>query len=74
MMKKTPKTYIAPTAEPILLAPLEALAAPDISDEDSRALNKWGFNNWNSNAVPTASVKGSNRTLWGEDGKIYKIQ
>lgn len=70
MMKKTPKTYIAPTAEPILLAPQEALAASGISDEDSRALNKWGFNKWKGSVIPTASVKGSNHTYWGEDGKI----
>lgn len=72
MMNNVKKTYIAPTAEPILLAPQEALAAPGISDEDSRALNKWGFNKWGFNAVQNASVTGSNRTYWGEDGKIYK--
>ena len=66
MMKKTPKTYIAPTAEPILLAPQEALAAaPGSTQDDNIALKKWGFN-----AVKNASVKGSNRTYWGEDGKI----
>ena len=74
MMNNVKKPYTAPTAEPILLAPLEALAAPAISDEDSRALNKWGFNKWGYNAVQNASVKGSNRTCWGEDGKIYNIQ
>ena len=67
MMKTIKKTYIAPTAEPILLAPLEALAAPDSSSDDNIALKKWGFN-----AVKNASVTGSNRTYWGEDGKIYK--
>ena len=69
MMKKTTKTYIAPTAEPILLAPLEALAAPGSTPDDNIALKKWGYN-----AVQNASVKGSNRTYWGEDGKIYNIQ
>ena len=72
MMNNIKKTYIAPTAEPILLAPLEALAAPGISDEDSRALNKWGFNKWKGSVISNASVTGSNRTYWGEDGKIYK--
>lgn len=67
MMNNVKKTYIAPTAEPILLAPLEALATSDSSSDDIIALKKWGFN-----AVQNASVKGSNRTYWGEDGKIYK--
>lgn len=67
MMKTIKKPYIAPTAEPILLAPLEALAAPDSSSDDNIALKKWGFN-----AVKNASVTGSNRTYWGEDGKIRK--
>lgn len=67
MMKTIKKTYIAPTAELILLAPLEALAAPDSTQDDNIALKKWGFN-----AVKNASVTGSNRTYWGEDGKIYK--
>lgn len=66
MMNNVKKTYIAPTAEPILLAPLEALAAPGSTPDDNIALKKWGFN-----AVPNASVTGSNRTYWGEDGKIY---
>ena len=67
MMKTIKKTYIAPTAELILLAPLEALAAPDSTQDDNIALKKWGFN-----AVKNASVTGSNRTYWGDDGKIYK--
>lgn len=67
MMKTIKKPYTAPTAEPILLAPLEALAAPDSTQDDNIALKKWGFN-----AVKNASVTGSNRTYWGEDGKIYK--
>lgn len=67
MMKKTTKTYIAPTAEPILLAPLEALSTSGSTQDDNIALKKWGFN-----AVKNASVTGSNRTYWGEDGKIYK--
>lgn len=68
MMKTIKKPYIAPTAEPILLAPLEALAAaPGSTPGDNIALEKWNFN-----AVKNASVKGSNLTYWGEDGKIYK--
>lgn len=69
MMNNVKKTYIAPTAEPILLAPLEALANQALSNGDEIALNKWNFN-----AVKNASVKGSNRTYWGEDGKISNIQ
>lgn len=71
MMKTIKKPYIAPTAEPILLAPLEALAAQGLTQDENIALKKW---NWGYNAVPNASVKGSNRTCWGEDGKIYNIQ
>lgn len=70
MMKNTKKTYIAPAAELILLAPLEALAATSLSDEDSRALNKWGFNKWKGSVIPNASATGGNLTCWGEDGKI----
>lgn len=66
MMNNVKKPYTAPTAEPILLAPLEALAGSDLTPGDNFALKKWGFN-----AVPNASVTGSNRTYWGEDGKIY---
>ena len=67
MMNNVKKPYIAPTAEPILLAPLEALAVQGSTQDDNIALKKWGFN-----AVKNASVTGSNRTYWGEDGKIYK--
>ena len=67
MMNNVKKTYIAPTAEPILLAPLEALAAQGLTPDDNIALKKWGFN-----AVKNASVTGSNRTYWGEDGTISK--
>lgn len=62
--KNVKKPYIAPAAELILLAPLEALAAPT-SQDDSIALRKWNFN-----AVKNASITGSNRTCWGEDGRI----
>lgn len=72
MMKNTKKTYIAPAAELILLAPLEALAATSLSDEDSRALNKWGFNKWKGSVIPNASVTGGKDTYWGDDGKIRK--
>lgn len=67
MMKNTKKTYIAPAAELILLAPLEALAAPSISTEDEVALKNWGY----KGVVKNASVT-SNRTYWGENGKISK--
>lgn len=68
MMKTIKKPYIAPTAEPILLAPMEALAAPSSTQEDNIALNKWGY----KGVVKNASVTGGKRTYWGEDGKIYK--
>ena len=68
MMKTIKKPYIAPAAELILLAPLEALAAPDPTQDDNIALNKWGY----KGVVKNASVTGSNRTYWGEDGKIRK--
>lgn len=63
-MKSEKKLYISPTAELLLLAPIEALA-----DEasDRIAMNQWG-----QQVVTTASITGSNRTYWGEDGKITK--
>ena len=64
MTKNVKKPYIAPAAELILLAPLEALAAPT-SPDDSIALNKWG-----KSVFSPASAKGSNLTYWGENGKI----
>lgn len=66
MMKNTKKTYIAPVAELILLAPLEALAAP-ISTEDEVALKQWGYKRFGTAASVT-----SKRTYWGENGKISK--
>ena len=68
MMKTIKKPYIAPTAEPILLAPLEALAAPGSTQDDNIALNKWGY----KGVVKNASVTGGKRTYWGEDGRIHK--
>ena len=68
MMNNVKKPYTAPTAEPILLAPLEALAAPGSTQDDNIALNKWGY----KGVVKNASVTGSNRTYWGEDGKSRK--
>lgn len=66
MMKTIKKTYIAPAAELILLAPLEALANQTLSTGDQIALNKWG-----KNVFSPASVT-SNRTYWGDNGKINK--
>lgn len=66
MMKTIKKPYIAPTAEPILLAPLEALAAPG-SPEDEVALQHWGYKPFGTAASVT-----SNRTYWGDDGTIPK--
>lgn len=67
MMKTVKKPYIAPSAELILLAPLETLAATGISTEDEVALQHWGYKRFG----PVASVT-SKRTYWGENGKIYK--
>lgn len=67
MTKTIKKTYIAPAAELILLAPMEALAATGISTEDEVALQHWGYKRFG----PAASVT-SKRTYWGENGKIYK--
>lgn len=67
MMKTIKKPYIAPTAEPILLAPLEALAAQNISTEDKVALQHWGYKPFGTAASVT-----SKRTYWGENGKISK--
>lgn len=66
MMNNVKKPYIAPSAELILLAPMEALAAPG-SQEDEVALKQWGYKRFG----PAASVT-SNRTYWGENGKINK--
>lgn len=67
MMNNVKKTYIAPSAELILLAPLEALANQQtLSTGDQIALNKWG-----KNVFSPASVT-SNRTYWGDNGKINK--
>ena len=63
MMKNTKKTYIAPAAELILLAPLEALANQTLSTGDQIALKRWG-----QNVFSNASVTGGNLTSWGEDG------
>lgn len=68
MMKTIKKPYIAPAAELILLAPLESLAATGISTEDEVALKNWGYKPFRT----AASVTGSNRTYWREDGTIPK--
>lgn len=71
MTKNVKKPYIAPAAELILLAPLEALANQTLSTGDQIALNKWGFNKWKGSVIPTASVTGGNLTRWSEDGRIH---
>ena len=61
-MKSEKKLYIPPTAELILLAPLEAIAE---TTSDKIAMNQWG-----KTVVNNASIVGSNRTMWNEDGTI----
>lgn len=63
MMKNTKKTYIAPAAELILLAPLEALANQTLSNGDQIALRRWGYG-----VFSHASATGGNLTYWGADG------
>lgn len=65
MTKTIKKPYIAPAAELILLAPLEALAAT-MEQDDQIALNKWGY----KGVVKNASVTGGKQTYWSEDGRI----
>lgn len=67
MTKTIKKPYIAPAAELILLAPMEALAATSISTEDEVALQHWGYKPFGTAASVT-----SKRTYWGENGKISK--
>lgn len=63
MMKNAKKTYIAPAAELILLAPLEVLANQTSSNGDEIALRRWGYD-----VISHASVTGGNLTYWGDDG------
>ena len=63
-MSKERKLYIAPAAEFILLAPVEALATVD----DQIALNKWG----QSSSVTTTASTVQGTYTWGEDGTIKK--
>lgn len=62
-MKEKRKLYIAPTAELLLLAPIEALAADEASD--NIAMNQWG-----QQVVTPASITGSNALYWDESGQI----
>lgn len=66
MVNNVKKPYIAPAAELILLAPMEALAAT-VSQEDEVALQHWGYKPFGTVASVT-----SKRTYWGENGKINK--
>ena len=56
------KPYAAPSAELILLAPMENLAT---SEDDKYAMKQWG-----STVVNNASIVGGNEAIWGEDGTI----
>ena len=64
-MEKLKKPYTAPAAELLLLAPAEALATGEISQNDQIAMNQWGHK-----ALTTASITGSNTLYFGEDGTI----
>lgn len=66
MMKNTKKPYIAPAAELILLAPLEALANQTLSTGDDIALRNWRYG-----VFSNASVTGGKQTYWGDDGKSH---
>lgn len=61
-MKNKRKIYTAPSAELILLAPMESLAT---LTDDSLAMNQWG-----QQVIENASIVGGNTTYWGEDGTI----
>lgn len=62
-METKKRRYIAPTAELILLAPTEELAA---AADDNLALSQWGTNNLD---VKTSSTVSGSDT-WNEDGTI----
>lgn len=63
-MKDKRKTYIAPVAELILLAPWETLATND----NDLAIQQWAAGT--SGALENASIVGGNTTYWNEDGTI----
>lgn len=67
-MKKQKKTYIAPEAELILLAPAESLAASTTAD-DATAIQKWGTLG-NSVTSTASTVQGVETQIWLEDGTI----
>lgn len=68
-MEKLKKPYTAPVAELLLLAPTEALATGTGTTQE----NQWAMNKWNNNKVlDSASITGSNFSMWGEDRKIRR--
>lgn len=69
-MEKLKKPYTAPTAELLLLAPAEALATGTGTTQE----NQWAMNKWNNNnkVLDSASITGSNFSMWGEDRKIRR--
>lgn len=66
-MEKLKKPYTAPTAELLLLAPAEAVAAGTGTTQE----NQWAMNQWGHKVINSASIQGGN-TLYQfrEDGKI----
>ena len=46
VVEKERKTYIAPSAEIILLAPKEMLAAVDFGFHNDNEANRWALNGW----------------------------
>lgn len=65
-MEKLKKPYTAPTAELLLLAPVEAVAATTETAQE----NQWAMNKWGQKALNSASITGSNFSMWGEDRRI----
>lgn len=67
-MEKLKKPYTAPVAELLLLAPAEAVAATETSQDNQLAMNQWGLNSNGSTHIASANISGSYQ--FGEDGKI----
>lgn len=66
-MKEQKKIYMAPTAELILLAPVEALA--EGTNDDAMAFQQWGVGTGVSETT-ASTVQGTYSGYWNEDGTI----